>query len=130
MRRLKPREKPLFSKRPAGGQERRNFPSSRTKKPGVGVRAYSLRGAPEEDAEGGRGSGGGHREGGRTAGGKQPWEVLRWGRRWDEPGCGKDRTRKRAGERRGKLRHAPTRRDLGELRCAGESSRHPVGPRP
>lgn len=48
MRWLKPREKPLFSKCPAGGQERRNFPSIRTKKPGVGVRAYSLRGALEK----------------------------------------------------------------------------------
>lgn len=66
---LKPREKPLFSKCSAGGQERRNFPSSRTKKPGVGVRAYSPSGASEEryrrrerepgDRGGGRGSGSG-----------------------------------------------------------------------
>lgn len=96
-------ERRLFSKCPAGGQEQKNFPSSRTKKSGVGVRAYSPKGALEEDTEGGRGNPVTWRA--VQAWGKQQWEMLCWCRSWVELGCGNNQVRKKVSEQRGKLQH-------------------------
>lgn len=111
---LKPWEKSVFSKCPAGGQEKRNFPKSRTKVPGVGVRACRWRGALEER----------HRRRKKEPGDrKQQREMLQWCRSSSELGCSDCQVQKKLSEGRGK--HLSLSVTLPEMQVAGKSSSPP-----